>query len=55
MPNEFPDVDTNDVFGEHMTTAFTVATRIIDARLASEISIVKNDLLTTKVDSCLHV
>ena len=36
--NESPDCDTNDVFGEHLTTAFTGATRIIDERFASEIS-----------------
>ena len=29
---------TNDAFGEHLTTAFTGAARLIDARLASEIS-----------------
>ena len=29
---------TNYAFGEHLTTAFTGAARIIDARLASEIS-----------------
>ena len=34
VSNESPD----DVFGEHVTTAFTGATRIIDARFASEIS-----------------
>ena len=38
MPNELSDGETNDVFGEHVTTAFTGATRIIDARFASEIS-----------------
>ena len=37
-----------------MTTAFTGATRIIVARFASEIS-PKSNVLTTKVDSCLHV
>ena len=37
-----------------MTTAFTGATCIIDARFASEIS-QKNNLLTTKVDSCFRV
>ena len=31
--NESPDCDTNDVFGEHVTTALTGATRMIDARL----------------------
>ena len=36
--NESPYGDTNDVFGEHVTTAFTGSTRIIDARFASEIS-----------------
>ena len=36
--NESSDCDTNDVFGEHVTTAFTGATRIIDARFASEIA-----------------
>ena len=36
--NESPDCDTNYVFGEHVTAAFTCATRIIDARFASEIS-----------------
>ena len=35
VPNELPDGDTNDVFGEHVATAFTSATRIIDARFAS--------------------
>ena len=38
MLNESPDCDTNDVFGEHVTTAFTGATHIIDARFAREIS-----------------
>ena len=28
-PNESPDGETNDVFGDHVTTAFTGATRII--------------------------
>ena len=32
-PNESPDGETNDVFGEHVTTAFTGATRIIDVLL----------------------
>ena len=35
--NESPGCDTNDVFGEHVTTAFTGATRIIDVRFASVI------------------
>ena len=35
--NESPHGDTNDVSGERLTTAFTGATRIIDARFASEI------------------
>ena len=38
MLNESPDGNTNDVFGEHMTTAFTGATRINDASFVSEIS-----------------
>ena len=38
MPNELPDGETNYVFGEQVTTAFTGATYIIDARFASEIS-----------------
>ena len=37
-PNESPDGETNDVFGEHVTTAFTGATCIIDVRFASVIS-----------------
>ena len=37
-----------------MTSAFTGATRIIDARFESEIS-PKITFLTTKVDSFLHV
>ena len=37
VPNESKDGNTNDVFGEHVPTAFTGATRIIDARFASEI------------------
>ena len=37
-PNESPDGETNDVFGEHLTTAFTNATRIIDVRFTSVIS-----------------
>ena len=37
-PNESPDGETNDDFGEQGTTAFTGATRIIDARFASVIS-----------------
>ena len=36
--NESLDCDTSDVFGEHLTAALTGATRIIDARFASEIS-----------------
>ena len=52
--NESPDCDTNDVFGEHLTTAFTDATGIIDARFASEIS-QKNNFLTAKVDPSLRV
>ena len=55
MPNESPHDDTNDVFGERVTSAFTGATGIIDARFASEIHIAKNNFLTTKVDSCLRV
>ena len=54
MPNESSYGETNDVFGEHMTTAFTGDTPIVDARFASEISL-KNKLWTTKVDSCLRV
>ena len=38
MQNELPDDDPNYVFGEHVTTAFTGAKYIIDARFASEIS-----------------
>ena len=38
MPNELPDGETNYVFGEQVTMAFTGATCIIDARFASEIS-----------------
>ena len=38
VPNELPDGETNYVFGEQVTTAFTGATSIIDARFASEIS-----------------
>ena len=38
MPNESPDGDINNVFGEHVTTAFTGDTRNSDARFASEIS-----------------
>ena len=38
VTNELPDVETNYVFGEQVTTAFTCATCIIDARFASEIS-----------------
>ena len=41
MPNELPDGETNDVFGEQVATAFTGATCIIDARFASEISLKK--------------
>ena len=52
--NDPPDCDTNDVFGEHLTTAFTGATRNIDARFASEIA-PKNTFWTTKVDYCLCV
>ena len=36
MPNESPDGETKYVFGEQVTTAFTGATCIIDARFASE-------------------
>ena len=36
--NESLHCDTNYVFGEHFTTAFTGATHIIDARFSSEIS-----------------
>ena len=39
VPNELPDGETNYVFGEQVTTAFTGATCIIDARFASEISL----------------
>ena len=35
--NESPHGDTKDVSGERATTAFTGATRIIDARFASKI------------------
>ena len=52
VPNESPDGETN-VFGEYVTTTFTGATRIIDARFASEIS-QKELFFTTKVDSCLR-
>ena len=40
VPNELPDGETNYVFGEQVTTAFTGArpTCIIDERFASEIS-----------------
>ena len=38
VPNELPDGETNYVFGEQVTMAFTGATRIIEVRLASEIS-----------------
>ena len=38
MPNELTDGETNYVFGEQVTTAFTGATCNIDARFASEIS-----------------
>ena len=38
VPNELPDGETNYVFGEQVTTAFTGATCIIGARFASEIS-----------------
>ena len=40
MPNELPDGETNYVFGEQVTTAFTGVTciRPIDERFASEIS-----------------
>ena len=55
MPNESPHDDTNDVFGERVTTVFSGATRIIDARTFCELNIAKNDFLTTKVDSCLRV
>ena len=54
MPNELPDGETNYVFREQLTTAIIGATRIIDARFASEIS-PKISFLTTKVDSCLRV
>ena len=37
-PNESPDGETNDVFGEHVTTAFNGATRNIDIRFGSVIS-----------------
>ena len=54
MPNESKYGNTNDVFGEHVPTALNGATRIIDARFASEIS-QTNNFLTTKVDSCLRI
>ena len=54
VPNESPHDDTNDVFGERVTSAFTDATGIIDAHFASEIS-PKITFLATKVDSCLRV
>ena len=41
MPNELPDGETNYVFGEQVTTAFTgvrPSTCINDASFASEIS-----------------
>ena len=38
MPNDSPYGDTNDVFGEHVTTAFIGDTRIVDARFASVMS-----------------
>ena len=53
-PNESPDGETNDVFGEHVTTAFIGTTRIIDVRFASVIS-QKNNVWTSTVDSCLRV
>ena len=37
MLNESPDCLTDDVFVENLTTAFTGATRIIDARFASDL------------------
>ena len=37
VPNESPRGDTNDVSGGRVTTAFTCATRIIDAPFANEI------------------
>ena len=39
VPNELPDGETNYVFGEQGTTAFTGSTRIIDAHFESEISL----------------
>ena len=38
VPNESPYGETNYVFGEHVNTAFTGVTRIIDVRFASVIS-----------------
>ena len=38
VPNERPEGDTNYVFGKHVITAYTGATRNSDARFASEIS-----------------
>ena len=38
VPNESKYGNTNDLFGEHVPTALNGATRIIDARFASEIS-----------------
>ena len=52
--NESPDGETNYVFGEQVTTAFTGATCIIDARFASLIS-PKLTFFYKKVDSSLRV
>ena len=38
VTNELPHGETNYVFGEQVTTAFTGSNRIIDAHFASEIS-----------------
>ena len=54
VPNEWPEGDTNDVFGRHVITAYTGATCNSDARFASEIS-PKTNCSTTKVDSCFRI
>ena len=38
LPPESPDDNTNDVFGKHVTTAFTGPTRIIGSHFVSEIA-----------------
>ena len=56
VPNESPDGDINEVFGEYVTTAFTGATRIIDVRFASVIS-QKNifDYKSRSLSSCFDL